>query len=292
MFLPSHTPRPTPNSLIPRAPPAFTPPKPLTPPRTLIAEENALSSTAVHHISPASPPFEVGNLSPIQVQVVAALAEGRSVTRTAAAAGIHRTTIHNWMRSSKEFRDAVNEARDHFFECVNDQLNELSTVALDTLRQLLTGPDTPPSVRLHAALAVLERPSHRDSAWQVPEPVGKVMEPRREPVVLEPEPPAPQVSASAPRNAPCPCGSGLKYKYCCGSPWARPSTSSPLHHARKADERNDRQRRFCDRRRATSNKAHRDRASIQRSSRERQALLCQHITIWTATGSGPNKPYY
>jgi hypothetical protein len=121
------------------------------------------------------------------------------------------------MRTSKEFRDAVNQARDHFFECVNDQLNELSTVALDTLRQLLTSPDTPPSLRLQAALAVLQRPGHRDPGWQLPLPVGKVMEPRREPVVLEPAPPAPGNSASAPRNAPCPCGSGVKYKYCCGS---------------------------------------------------------------------------
>ena len=136
-----------------------------------------MSSAAVHHISPTSPPFEVGNLSPIQVQVIAALAEGRSVTRTAAAVGIHRSTIHNWMRSSKEFRDAVNQARDHFFECVNDQLNELSTAALDTLRQLLTSPDTPPAQRLQAALAVLERPGHRDPGWQVPLPcqVGDIL---------------------------------------------------------------------------------------------------------------------
>ena len=179
-----------------------------------------MSSTAVHHISPTSAPFEVGNLTPIQVQVVAALGEGRSVVRSAAAAGIHRSTIHNWMRSSKEFRDAVNQARDHFFECVNEQLNELSTAALDTLRQLLTSPDTPPSLRLHAALAVLERPGHREPGWQVPQPVGRVMTP--EPAVPESAPPAPGVSESAPRNAPCPCGSGLKYKYCCGSPLGPP----------------------------------------------------------------------
>jgi transposase-like protein len=181
-----------------------------------------VSSTAVHHISPGSPPFEVGNLKPIQVQVIAALAEGRSVTRAAAAVGIHRSTIHNWMRTSKEFRDAVNQARDHFFECVNDQLNELSAVALDTVRQLLTSPDTPPSLRLQAALAVLQRPGQRDKGWQLPLPVGKVMEPRPERVVCAPEPPAPEASASAPRNAPCPCGSGIKYKYCCGSPLGVP----------------------------------------------------------------------
>jgi len=181
-----------------------------------------VSSTAVHHISPLSPPFELGNLSPIQVQVVAALAEGRSVTRAAAAAGIHRSTIHNWMRFSEEFRDAVNQARSHFFECVNDQLNELSAVALDTLRQLLTSPDTPPSIRLQAALAVLERPGNRDPGWQVPLPVGKVMEPRPELVVPESAPPVPGVSESASRNARCPCGSGIKYKYCCGSPLGGP----------------------------------------------------------------------
>ncbi|HXN48874.1 MAG TPA: SEC-C metal-binding domain-containing protein [Bryobacteraceae bacterium] len=177
-----------------------------------------MSSTAVHHISPDSPPFEVGNLSPIQAQVVAALAQGRSVTRAAAAAGIHRSTIHNWIRSSKEFRDAVNQARSHFFECVNEQLNELSAAALDTLRQMLTSPDTPPSLRLHTALAVLERPGNRDPGWQVPLPVGRVMEPAPEPVVRNPQPPVAAIPASAPRNAPCPCGSGIKYKYCCGSP--------------------------------------------------------------------------
>jgi transposase-like protein len=174
-----------------------------------------VSSTAVHHISPDSPPFEVGNLSPIQVQVVAALAEGRSVTRAAAAAGIHRSTIHNWMRTSKEFRDAVNQARDHFFECINEQLNELSAVALDTLRQLLTSPDTPPSLRLQAALAVLERPGQRDAGWQVPLPVGRVMEPRPD---LARRARLSELPVSAPRNAPCPCGSGLKFKRCCGDP--------------------------------------------------------------------------
>jgi hypothetical protein len=80
---------------------------------------------------------------------------------------------------------------------------------------LLTSPDTSPSLRLQAALAVLQRPGHRDPGWQVPLPVGKVMEPRPELAVRAS---VPEVPASAPRNAPCPCGSGMKYKYCCGSP--------------------------------------------------------------------------
>ena len=194
-----------------------------------------MSSSASQHISSPSTPFEVGHLSPVQVQVVAALAEGRSVTRAAADAGIHRTTIHKWIRTSADFRKAVDEARDYFYSQINDQLNELSTVALDTLRQLLTGPDTPPSVRLQAALAVLERPGLRYPGWQVPEPPrGKIMGRFPEPEDCEPdpldlevpahasEPPAPAISTSTPRNESCPCGSGLKYKRCHGSPAGPP----------------------------------------------------------------------
>ena len=208
-----------------------------------------MSSSASQHISSPSTPFEVGNLSPLQVQVVAALADGRSVTRAAAAAGIHRTTIHKWIRTSAEFRKAVDEARDYFYSQINDQLNELSTVSLDTLRQLLTGPDTPPSVRLQAALAVLERPGLRQPGWQVPEPpIGRILGRFPEPEDCEPdpldlemppasEPRAPSISTSTPRNEPCPCGSGLKYKRCHGSPAGPPLADlvMPLRHSPTPD---------------------------------------------------------
>ena len=171
-----------------------------------------MSSTVVHHISAFSPPFETAGLTPVQVQVVAALAAGRSVVRAAAASGIHRSTIHNWIRTSQQFCDAVNQARSHFHAIVADQLNELSGAALDTLRQLLASPDTPPALRLHAALAVLERPGYPEHGWQVPEPVGRALAPT----------PQPAAETSAPRNAPCSCGSGLKFKHCCGGPMGGP----------------------------------------------------------------------
>ncbi len=197
-----------------------------------------MSSSASQHISSPSTPFEVGHLSPVQVQVVAALAEGRSVTRAAADGGIHRTTIHKWIRTSADFRKAVDEARAYFYSQIADQLNELSTVALDTLRQLLTSPDTPPSVRLQAALAVLERPGLRYPGWQVPEPpIGKILGRFPEPEDCEPEPPAPAISTSTPRNEPCPCGSGLKYKRCHGSPAGPPLANlvMPIRHSRTPD---------------------------------------------------------
>lgn len=172
-----------------------------------------MSSTAVHQISSFSAPFETGNLTPVQVQVVAALAAGRAVVRAAADAGIHRTTIQNWVRTSEEFRDAVEKARSHFHACVAEQLNELASSALDTLRQLLSSPDTPPAIRLRAALGVLERPGAIGQGWQVPEPCGRTTAPVRQPAV----------ELSAPRNAPCPCGSGLKFKHCCGDPVKLPA---------------------------------------------------------------------
>jgi transposase-like protein len=142
----------------------------------------------------------------VQAQVVASLAQGHTVTRAATAAGIHRSTIHNWLRASTEFRTALEEARRRFTASIADQLNELSAAALQTLRTLLESPDTPPAVRLKAALAVLERPDGaRDPGWQLPECVR-----------LPRLPAAPDHASEPARNAPCPCGSGLKFKRCCG----------------------------------------------------------------------------
>ena len=187
-----------------------------------------MSATAVHHISSFSPGIEFGNLTPVQVQVVGALAEGRSVIRAAAAAGIHRTTIHNWMRTSEEFRSAVDQARDHFAACVADQLKELSAAALDTLRQMLASGETPPTVRLRAALAVLERPGGLpETGWQLPEPV-------RLPRIPTPPIPLPVVAKLAPRNAACHCGSGLKFKRCCGSSAPSPAPRAPMDIAARA----------------------------------------------------------
>ena len=129
------------------------------------------SPPAVHQISSLTAPFETGALTPVQAQIVATLAAGTTVIRAAAAAGIHRTTIHNWLRSSKEFREAVEKARGHYDALVADQLNELSVVALDTLRQLLTSLEVPAAVRLRAALAVLGRPVAYSTGWQLPESV-------------------------------------------------------------------------------------------------------------------------
>jgi hypothetical protein len=130
-----------------------------------------VSASVVQQNSTLSTPFETGDLTPPQVQVVVALAQGCSTIRAAAAAGVHRTTIYHWMRASDEFRAAVDQARAHFAACLADQLDRLSATALGTLEKLLTDSQTSPAVRLNAALAVLERSG---TGWQLPRPGGLI----------------------------------------------------------------------------------------------------------------------
>ena len=184
-------------------------------------------SSSIHHNSSlfASP----GKLSPAQLKVVLALAEGKTVTVAARQAGIHRTTIHHWLRTQPEFVNAAHEAQDEYEFLLTDQLAELAALALSTLRALLEDPKTPPSVRLKAALAVLERPRAPERSWTLPTLVDTPDErqaaenlamieadhkARKMTAAVQP-PSGKPVTGTPPRNAPCPCGSGLKYKRCC-----------------------------------------------------------------------------
>jgi hypothetical protein len=137
-----------------------------------------MSSVGVQQNSSLSTPFQISveKLTQQQAQVAVALAQGRSITKAAAAAGVHRTTVHHWNRTSADFRDAVKLARQEFLAVLDDQLRDLSSAALDTLTTLLTSPETSSPVRLKAALAVLERPHFPDPGWQLPEPVCSTRE--------------------------------------------------------------------------------------------------------------------
>jgi transposase-like protein len=168
-------------------------------------------------------------LSPVQVQVVAALAGGQSITDAARAAGVHRSTIHNWLKTDRQFQTEFDTIRQETAELLRDQLANLELSALAALKDLIDDPATPASVRLKAALAVLQRPQFPNQTWSLPERVETLQQQKivdqfalamAEPVA---EPRAPASSAGAvpnagsiARNAPCPCGSGDKHKRCCG----------------------------------------------------------------------------
>jgi hypothetical protein len=73
------------------------------------------------------------------------------------------------LHTSDDFKNAVEQATRDFAQSLADELRDLSGAALETLRTLLAAPDTPPAVRLKAALAILERPGFPKPGWQLPE---------------------------------------------------------------------------------------------------------------------------
>ena len=165
-------------------------------------------------------------LSPIQDQIVVALANGASLSDAAAAAGIHRNTVGNWRRNSAFFRAEFAQVQYDRALLLREQTESLAATAIDTIRAILTDPQASPSVRLKAALAILNQLSAPlpDPPWvelsasdSQPENMHKNA----------------QVSANTyrrdqpktGRNEPCRCGSGRKFKQCClGKPALTPTS--------------------------------------------------------------------
>jgi hypothetical protein len=111
-------------------------------------------------------------LTPVQAQVVLALAQGITITAAAQAAGLHRATVYHWLNTQPAFETAVEQARAEYILTLRDELKSMSCLALSTLRSILEDNQTPASVRLKAALAVLHRPDFPVPGWRLPEPTG------------------------------------------------------------------------------------------------------------------------
>lgn len=173
-------------------------------------------------------------LTPKQLLVLNSLLGGESITTAARSAGVHRATIYLW-RQQEAFNQAYEKSRCTRAQAIDDHLSDLSADALCTLHSVLNNTDVAPSVRLKAALAVLNaavRPLQNVSTRrhstecdtfdeiefdeiEAVEPDSDSVEP--EPTAVEPPIPARRAPQSAiPRNASCPCGSKLKFKRCCG----------------------------------------------------------------------------
>ena len=178
----------------------------------------------IHHNSSHFALISDAGLSPVQAQVIEALAQGQTVSAAAEKAGIHRTTIHHWIRNQPQFKAAVRTAQSEYAAEVNDGIHELAAHALLTLHDLQRDPATPHAVRLKTALAILQRPHAPNAGWNLPGPVE--LEPAETnrnatPITAATEPAAPPTEPRAPapiaRCAPCPCDAGRKYKRCCGA---------------------------------------------------------------------------
>src|SRR5690348_11975667 len=77
------------------------------------------------------------SLSDVQLQVIASLARGRTISAAAVEAGIHRSTIHQWKNSNLDFTYALQSAQDEYRSQLKDYMKEISGVALETVRGFL-----------------------------------------------------------------------------------------------------------------------------------------------------------
>ena len=152
-----------------------------------------------------------------QLEAVKLLATGATVSAAAKAAGVHRSSVYNWCRDHAEFRAALRHSKIQAAEVIDDEVRELASLAVDTIRQLLASDKTPAATKLKAAQYVLEAAAKpgidviRDKIEEVHELAGefrKAAEPAARPTPIRQD--------STPRNALCPCRSGEKFKRCCG----------------------------------------------------------------------------
>src|ERR1700733_3429390 len=98
-------------------------------------------------------------LSPQQLAVICALSGGATMTAAAEQAGVHRNTINNWRRNLLYFQHALADAQYDRAMLFREKAEDLVDLAIQTVHDLLANPNTPASVRLKAALAIIQTAS-------------------------------------------------------------------------------------------------------------------------------------
>lgn len=176
-------------------------------------------------------------LTPQQQQVINALTEGVNMTDAAAQAGVHRNTIANWRRNSLFFREALADAQYDRALLFRDKAENMLDLAFETINTILTDPKASPSVRLKAAMFIIEKATtppppkkpvpldindihvhsvHKDAQ---PPAASPAPTPKNPPVVHNPaqnaQTPFRRETPKVGRNEACPCGSSKKFKHCC-----------------------------------------------------------------------------
>lgn len=173
-------------------------------------------------MSPTSDSTLFDTLTPVQANVIQALAAGATVTAAAREAGLHRSTVHLWTRQHPIFARALLIARQERAAILLDELASLSELALDTFRQVLSAPQAPASTRLKAALEIVKLVQNQQPTDLAQLKSDLALDAHLKDLHLadtaaQPYPPPPLPVKAPVRNAPCPCGSRLKYKRCCGA---------------------------------------------------------------------------
>ena len=93
-------------------------------------------------------------LSPSRLRTVHILAVAES--NGADVAGCESEAVAEWLRDDPEFIAGLNGAKSFRRDRLRADVLSLASAAMATLRELVSGPDVPPSVRLRASLAILD----------------------------------------------------------------------------------------------------------------------------------------
>lgn len=97
------------------------------------------------------------NLMPKQVSAIAALLTVKDVAGAAKDAGVSLRTLRRWMVSDATFIAALKEAQHQALEDVTRRLAGVASYAITTIAALMADKRTPASVRLRAAIAILDQ---------------------------------------------------------------------------------------------------------------------------------------
>ncbi len=133
-------------------------------------------------------------LSERQRAALSELAAGRPILAAAAAAGVHRSTLHGWLSHCEDFQAAYAALCRHQSEADSD----LAALARASLQALITDPATSAELRLRAIQTALKLVQSRPAT-----PLLPALE-RPPDAPLPPPPPAPALLESLAAQAPKP----------------------------------------------------------------------------------------
>ena len=106
-------------------------------------------------------------------QVIDALSGGANLTDAAAAAGVHCNTVAYWRRNVPPFQAALQQAESDRDLLFRERAVELADLAFASLREILADPKSSPSVRLRAAIFIIQTALGQTPAKAAKPPVLK-----------------------------------------------------------------------------------------------------------------------
>ena len=111
----------------------------------------------------------LAELEPAQTKAIQALVVGTTVAGAAKLAKVSRATVHRWLSSDPHFVACLNSIRAELASAVRLEMESLSGAAVATIRDVLTDPQAPASVRVAAAFRLLDMALNSDPGPTTPE---------------------------------------------------------------------------------------------------------------------------